>query len=66
MSAFVCRQCHRSMRNPVPEKWAQRYPAMAGLCRDCAFEWITANLPEDREPHTEGGLLDGIKGASEK
>lgn len=61
-----CTNCGRPLNNPVPEKWAQRYPDMAGMCRDCAFEWIAANLPEDREPEPTGGFLDGIKGACEK
>ncbi len=63
MTPDLCRQCNRPIRNPVPEKWAQRYPQMAGLCRDCAFEWITANLPEDR-PQVNGspGWLEGMEG----
>lgn len=67
-SSQPCRQCHRPIRNPVPEKWAQQYPDLKGLCRDCAFTWIVEHMPEDRPqqqtaPAEGAGWLDGVKEA---
>ena len=52
----------------VPEKWAQRYPALRGLCRACTSKWLAENLPEDRPQHKQQrppadggpGWLDGV------
>lgn len=47
-SPQTCTGCKHTLTNPVPEKWAQKHPDLKGLCRDCAFAWISANVPEDR------------------
>jgi hypothetical protein len=35
-----CRQCHCAIDRPVPARWIQKYPELAGLCPDCVVDWI--------------------------
>ena len=49
-----CLKCGQQVRNPVPERWAERYPELRGLCRDCAFTWISTRYDEDHGTQQPG------------
>ena len=40
----ACTHCARPIDGtavrPAPEKWTEKHPPLAGMCLDCAMDWV--------------------------